>query len=76
MDDELVELTENKESNQEIDNLEDWRFLASCLQIGLSISDLKLLKYVDVAKIMITLSDNSKKDERKATQNDINMLLM
>lgn len=51
--------------------LEEHFFLASCLKIGLSISDLKELDYKDVAKIMLCYADNMKKDKKKkATQSD------
>lgn len=49
-------------------------FLASCLRVGLHISDLKELTYIDVMKILLTFID-SKPKGNKATQSDIDMLL-
>lgn len=65
----------NKPS-EKLDEYEDWRYLACCLTIGLSLDDLEKLQYKDVAKIMFVLSeDRSNKKERQATQQDINRLL-
>lgn len=49
-------------------------FLGSCLRIGLTISDLKELTYVDVMKIFITFI-GSKTTQKEATQRDIDKLL-
>ena len=49
-------------------------FLASCLRVGLHISDLKELTYIDVMKILLTFID-SKPRRKEATQKDIDMLL-
>lgn len=51
------------------ETLEDYKFIANCLQIGLRIEDLKEMKYTDVAKILICYADK-KKSPRKATQAD------
>lgn len=60
-----------------VDELEDYRFLASCLQIGFRIEDLEKLKYTDVAKVMICIQKDSNKEQtRKATQTDIDKFLM
>lgn len=50
-------------------------FLSACLSIGLTIQDLKILNYVDVMKIFISLTNKETKQEKKATQRDIDMLL-
>ena len=52
-------------------------FLLACLRLGLTIQDLKLLTYVDVMKIFLSI-ETKKKDTgvRKATQSDIDRLLM
>lgn len=67
----------SKKKKSTIDEYEDWRFLACCLSIGLSLDDLEKLQYKDVAKIMFVLSEDNKdtKKERQATQQDINRLL-
>lgn len=52
-------------------------FLLACLRLGLSIQDLKILTYVDVMKIFLSIE--TKKENtgiRKATQADIDKLLM
>lgn len=75
VDEELIEMYKNSKT-QKIDDYEDWRYLASCLSIGLSISDLQQLQYKDVAKIMFVMSEeNKEKKTRNATQTDINKLL-
>lgn len=51
------------------ETLEDYKFIANCLQIGLRIEDLKEMKYTDVAKILICYADK-KESPRKATQAD------
>lgn len=51
-------------------------FLGSCLRIGLTISDLKEITYVDVMKIFITFIGSKKSPgAREATQKDIDKLL-
>ena len=50
-------------------------FLGSCLRIGLHISDLKELTYIDVMKILITFIQDNKPRRREATQSDIDKLL-
>ena len=48
-------------------------FIASCLRIGLALSDLKELTYIDVMKILLTfLPDET---GNKASQKDIDKLL-
>ena len=64
-----------KKLNQEkteVDNLEEWKFLKNCLSLGLSINDLKELRYIDVAMIMILTIKEQGTKEKKATQEDIN----
>lgn len=58
-----------KKASEEIEGLEEHRFIANCLQIGLKISDLKELDYKDVAKIMLCFVETKKKT-KKATQAD------
>ncbi len=52
-------------------------FLAACLRIGLTLNDLKMLTYIDVMKIFLSITnENTKSDSiKKATQRDIDRLL-
>lgn len=76
MDDELTqELKKLPKGSNSIDKLEDYRFIAHCLKIGLRLEDLKELEYKDVAKIMICYIDDNKPKEKMATQNDIDRFL-
>ena len=70
MDNELIEaISKVKKNNKESNFLEEHKFIANCLQVGLRIEDLKQMEYKDVAKIMLCFVD--KKDRpRKATQAD------
>lgn len=56
-------------NTEEDSNLDEYKFIANCLQIGLKIEDLKNMKYTDVVKILICFVDR-KKTPRKATQAD------
>jgi hypothetical protein len=49
-------------------------FIASCLRIGLTLQDLKILNYVDVMKILLSYIGSGNKS-KKATQSDIDRLL-
>jgi len=71
LDNELVEELK-KQPNQNGEVLfEEHSFIANCLKIGLTISDLKELEYKDVAKIMLCYADNGKTNKtRKANQSD------
>lgn len=76
VDDELIEETQKIPKGKENENeaLEEHRFIATCLKIGLKIEDLKHLEYKDVAKIMLCFIDATNLDNtnrtRKATQSD------
>lgn len=52
-------------------------FIATCLRVGLTINDLKILTYVDVMKIIISFlpKEDTKNNIRKATQQDIDKFL-
>ncbi|MGN1298085.1 MAG: hypothetical protein ACI4VH_06720 [Clostridia bacterium] len=56
--------------------LEEHQFIANCLQIGLTIDDLKQLQYKDVAKIMLCLTKKEDVEEKQASQTDIDKFLM
>lgn len=43
-------------------------FLTACLRIGLKIEDLKILTYIDVLKIFITIFNNNEKEEKTGTR--------
>ena len=54
-------------------------FLLACLRLGLTIQDLRFLTYVDVMKIFLSVDSKKETKEnepRKATQADIDRLLM
>ncbi len=51
-------------SNNSYDPFPEHSFIASCLRVGLSLSDLKKLSYVDVMKIILSFID---KDESRKT---------
>lgn len=75
MDNELLEqLKLLKTKNNETTELEDYRFVSVCLQMGLTIQDLKELEYIDVAKIMIASIPEDKK-YKKATAEDWDKLM-
>lgn len=66
----------NEESEESIFPEHD--FYLACIKIGLRIEDLKYLSYLDVLKIFICLNKQKepKSKTRKATQADIDRLLM
>ncbi len=50
-------------------------FISSCLRVGITINDLKLLTYVDVMKILLSFIDTKETNTKNATQRDIDKLL-
>lgn len=77
MDQELLEqlkLLKNKKKKSEKSDLEEHNFIASILNLGLTLQDLKELDYVDVAKIMICSIPEDKK-YKKATAADWDKLM-
>ena len=52
-------------------------FLVTCLQIGLTLQDLKMLTYVDVMKMFLSIlkKEKNKTSIQKATQQDIDRFL-
>ena len=66
----------NEESEESIFPEHD--FYLACIKVGLRIEDLKYLSYLDVLKIFICLNiqKEPKSKIRKATQADIDRLLM
>lgn len=69
------ELKKLPNGNEQLNKLEDHRFIAQCLKIGLRIEDLKELEYKDVAKIMLCFIEDNKPTEKMATQKDIDRFL-
>lgn len=63
-----------KVSKEQTTDLEEYRFVSTCLQMGLTIQDLKELEYIDVAKIMIASIPEDKK-YKKATAEDWDKLM-
>lgn len=49
--------------------------MASCLRVGLTINDLKILNYVDVMKILLSFLPKQIDKTRNATQQDIDRFL-
>ena len=74
MDNELLEQLKLLKINNENTDLAEYRFISACLQMGLTIQDLKELEYVDVAKIMIASIPEDKK-YKKATEADWDKLM-
>ena len=76
VDGEVVKELEKIKSNQETEEVfPEHGFVASCLRIGLSISDLKQMTYVDAMKILLSYIGSSETKTKKATQSDIDRLL-
>jgi len=75
VDKELTEqLKKIKSNNNSKEIFPEHQFISSCLRIGLTISDLRELTYVDVMKILFTFID-SNVIQKEATQSDIDKLL-
>jgi len=75
VDKELIEaISKVKKNNKESNFLEEHKFIANCLQVGLKIEDLKQLDYKDVAKILLSFNLEENNQE-KASQSDIDNLL-
>lgn len=74
VDEKLVkEMSKIKSSGEDCeDPFPEHSFISACLKIGLSISELKLISYVDVFKIILSFLDlkNQSNGYRLATQND------
>ena len=75
MDNELIEaISKVKKNNKESNFLEEHKFIANCLQVGLRIEDLKQMEYKDVAKILLSFMLGEKNQEI-ASQSDIDKFL-
>jgi hypothetical protein len=56
--------------NQKEDTLEEYRFIANCLSIGLRLDDLKQMEHKEVMKILLCFNETNKKERKEATQAD------
>lgn len=69
-----IEKLQNKEQSNEEDLFEEHQFILDCLEMGLTLDNLKELSYVDVLKMMICRIKKFKKSEKpqikKASQSD------
>lgn len=48
----------------------EYHFIGTCLQVGLTITDLEKMTYVEVMKILLTLTEKKTSKYKKATQSD------
>ena len=68
------------QGNSEEPLFPEHHFLLACLRLGLTIQDLRILTYVDIMKIFLSIESNKTETKetsgiRKATQADIDRLL-
>lgn len=73
MDEEFLQKLEQLEKTGEEEEIyPEHEFIASCLNIGLSLQDLKELTYIDVLKILYVYLEKNKQKKKikKATQSD------
>lgn len=70
---EFDKLKEPETEQEEI--FPEHEFVASCLRVGISISDLEKLTYMDCMKILLTFIDQNQETTKTATQEDIDKLL-
>lgn len=78
VDSELYEKIDKiSKNNQSIEEeYPEQEFLASCLRVGLTTKDLEELTYIEAMKVLYSFLEKNKNKERKATQADIDKLLM
>ncbi len=70
---EFDKLKEPETEQEEI--FPEHEFVASCLRVGISISDLEKLTYMDCIKILLTFIGQNQETTKTATQEDIDKLL-
>lgn len=80
VDKKVFEELEKVKSSNKKSIFPEHEFLTACLRIGLRIEDLKILTYIDVLKIFITIfNNNDDKEEstgtRNATKKDIEKMV-
>ncbi len=78
MDNELYQKIEKLSENNSdvVEEYPEQEFIASCLRVGLTTKDLEELTYIEAMKVLYSFLEKNKKEERKATQADIDKLLM
>lgn len=59
-----------------IEEYPEQEFIASCLRIGLTTNDLEKLTYIEAMKVLYSFLEKNAEKEKKATQADIDKLLM
>ncbi len=72
MDSEVEEIIRRQENTEQDDFLSEHKFIALCLDIGLTLQDLKELTYKDCIKIAYCINERNKKQNKpkKATTED------
>lgn len=68
VDKKVFEELEKIETSNKKSIFPEHEFLTACLRIGLKIEDLKILTYIDVLKIFITIFNNNEKEEKTGTR--------
>lgn len=67
--DELEKINKNNKNDKE-SLFPEYEFLASCLRMGLTISDLKILTYVDVLKIFISFLRRKRRSAKRCKKSN------
>lgn len=75
VDKELSKELQKISSGNEEELFPEHSFMASCLRVGLTINDLKILTYIDVMKILLSFIPKKQEQTRYATQQDIDRFL-
>lgn len=78
-EDVIKEYEKLPDSNDGYNPFPEHTFIASCLRVGLSLNDLKILSYIDVMKIILSFidkSENKKNNYKMATQADWDKLAL
>lgn len=81
VDNELYEKLEkiNGNNSEAKEEYPEQEFIASCLRVGITIRDLEKLTYIEAMKVLYSFlekRESEEREERKATQADIDKLLM
>ena len=78
VDNKLYEKIEkiSKSDGNIIEEYPEQEFIASCLRVGLTTKDLKELTYIEAMKVLYSFLEKKGISQRKATQADIDKLLM
>ena len=72
MDNEVEEIVKKQKNVEEDDFLSEYKFIAMCLEMGLTMQDLKELTYKDCIKIAYCMNERNKNinKPKKATTED------